>query len=1056
MNESIHCPVYHDNISKLVIRHKFQAIFRCYRFSPEQQDYFMLMSAEFVLKLLEAFGECVIDFVFQLDRITVSCAIPESAEPITLTVPGLMIEQNRQAISWAVPCVANYQPTEFEFEQLADQLREKSRDELMNELQHTNQQLAQHQVGLEQEIVRRTQDLQDSEVFARTIVDGAPSSVAIIDEQGKILLWNQTAEAIYQYQSQDVLGQHCITLLKMVMPDTLVEILQPPISIQDQAKVYGEFFEVETYTKSGVMIPVDLGVTIFVLNDRCQAALFLRDVSARKVVENELYEAREKAEEALKVKSMFLANMSHEIRTPMNAIIGMSHLALKTKLTAKQHDYLSKIHNSASLLLGIINDILDFSKIEAGKLTIENVSFELDDIFHNVSILNGQKAFDKGLELLFSVPRGLPKKLYGDPLRLGQVIINLVNNAVKFTEQGEISVSVKEVKRQAEQIQLEFIVSDTGIGMTPEQIEQLFTVFTQADGSTTRKYGGTGLGLSICQRLVELMGGTIRVESELGQGSHFIFDVWLKADQGARTVADGLPDTLDGIRALVVDDNDHALTIMGDMLDVLSHPPILVNHADKALAQIDASIAEGQPINLVLMDWNMPDMDGVEACRKIRQTVPLEYQPHIVMVTAYDKDELAHVTEELQLAGYLSKPVGQSKLFDLLVTLFGASEHPSHRSSVDHGVRPQDDLAGIRVLLVEDNEINQQIALELMAGWGMDVTVASHGREALSLLAESLNEAAGFDVIFMDLQMPVMDGYEASEHIRSIPAYDDIPLIAMTAHAMVEERERCFGLGMNDHISKPIDPNVLLSTIQKWCRAEKSAAADAPQTPEPEAADAATLTQPSPPQLSELSFLDYRNGLMRVAGNEQLYQRLLSQLIDKEHDIVPRIQKALAQEERTQATLMAHTLKGSAANLGLMRLSDIAARIEMTIKQEQDDEALAAILCEAEKHMAQLVPTLCQTLKRSEPTAQQTGTLTPAHIAVIEQLATLLAAYDNEAVAYLDEHYLFLKAVLTSTSFDACCQSIHDCDFEAASEALRKAVSIYPLDLSTVAGGEDG
>ncbi len=1056
MNESIHCPVYHDNISKLMIRHKFQAIFRCYRFSSEQQDYFMLMSAEFVLRLLEAFGECAIDFVFQQERITVSCSIPESVESRTLTVPGLMIEQDSQAISWAVPCVANYLPTEFEFEQLADQLREKSRDELMNELQHKNQQLAQHQVGLEQEIARRTQDLQDSEVFARRIVDGAPSSVVIIDEQGSILLWNQTAEEVYQYQSQDVLGQNCITLLKIVMPDSLAEILQPPLSIQDQAKVYGEFFEIETYTKSGVMIPVDLGVTIFVLNDRCQAALFLRDVSARKVVENELYDAREKAEEALKVKSMFLANMSHEIRTPMNAIIGMSHLALKTDLTTKQHDYLSKIHNSASLLLGIINDILDFSKIEAGKLTIENVSFELDDIFHNVSILNGQKAFDKGLELLFSVPRGLPKKLYGDPLRLGQVIINLVNNAVKFTEQGEISVSVREVKRQAEQIQLEFIVSDTGIGMTPEHIEQLFTVFTQADGSTTRKYGGTGLGLSICQRLVELMGGTIRVESELGQGSHFIFDVWLKAEQGARTVSDGLPNTLDGIRALVVDDNDHALMIMGDMLDVLSHPPTLVNHADKALAQINASIAEGKPINLVLMDWNMPDMDGIEACRKIRQTVPLEYQPHIVMVTAYDKDELAHVTEELQLSGYLSKPVGQSKLFDLLVTLFGSSEHPSHRSSVDHFVRPQDDLTGIRVLLVEDNEINQQIAQELMVGWGIDVTVASHGREALSLLAESLNEGTGFDVIFMDLQMPVMDGYEASEHIRSIPAYDDIPLIAMTAHVMVEERERCFSLGMNDHISKPIDPNVLLSTIQKWCHSEKSAATDVPQAPEQASVDTSTLTQSSPPQLGDLSFLDYRNGLMRLAGNEQLYQRLLSQLIDKEHDIVPRIQTALEQEDRTQAMLMAHTLKGAAANLGLMLLSDIAARIEMVIKHEQDDEALATILCEAEKHIAQLVPALCQTLKRPEPAEQQGGSLTPAHIAVIEQLASLLAAYDNEAVEYLDEHYPFLKAVLTSASFDACCQYIHDCDFEAASEALRKAVSIYPLDLSAVIGGENG
>ncbi|SJN59460.1 Signal transduction histidine-protein kinase BarA [Vibrio ruber DSM 16370] len=1050
MNEAIQCSVYNDNISKLAIRRKFQAIFRCYRFSPEQQDYFMLMSAEFVLRLLESFGDCSIDFVFQQEQVMVSCPVPEHAESGRISVPGLMIEQNKQAICWWIPCVADYQPTAFEFEQLADQLREKSRDELMSELQYKNQQLAQHQVGLEQEIVRRTRDLQDSEIFARTIIDGAPSSVVIVDEQGKILLWNQTAEVIYQYRSQDVLGQDCTELLKMVMPETLAEVLRPPISIQEQAQVYGEFFEVETYTKSGVMIPVDLGMTIFTLNDRCQGALFLRDVSARKMVENELYEAREKAEEALKVKSMFLANMSHEIRTPMNAIIGMSHLALKTDLTAKQHDYLSKIHNSASLLLGIINDILDFSKIEAGKLTIEHVSFELDDIFHNVSMINGQKAFDKGLELLFSMPRGLPKKLCGDPLRLGQVIINLVNNAVKFTEQGEISVAVNEVQRQGNQIQLEFTVSDTGIGMGPEQVEQLFSAFTQADGSTTRKYGGTGLGLSICQRLVELMGGSIRVESELGKGSHFIFDVWLKAEQGARTVSDGLPDTLDTIRALVVDDNEHALMVMGDMLDVLPHKPILVSHASEALAQIDTSMAEGKPINLILMDWNMPDMDGVETCRKIRQTVPPAYQPYIVMVTAYDKDELAHVSEELQLSGYLAKPVGQSKLFDLLVTLFGPSEHLSHRSSAKLA-RSQDDLTEVRVLLVEDNEINQQIAQELMEGWGMDVTVACHGREALTLLSQSLDDDLRFDIIFMDLQMPVMDGYEASERIRSNPAYDDIPLIAMTAHAMVEERERCFGLGMNDHISKPIDPSILLSTIQKWCHTDKPAAVDSsPEQPR------LALTHSGSSQLEKLSFLDYHNGLMRVAGNKQLYLRLLSQLIDKEHNIVPRIHTALEQGERDQAILMAHTLKGSAANLGLMRLSDIAARIEMAMKSDEEEDALAEILCEAEEHIAQLVPRLCQSLERPEPAAQSGNSLTQAHITVIHQLASLLEEYDNRAVEYLDEHYLLLKTLLTSASFDACCQYIHDCDFEAASDALRKAVSIYPLDLSIVTGVENG
>ncbi|MDW6001934.1 hybrid sensor histidine kinase/response regulator [Vibrio mangrovi] len=1053
MNELIRCAVYKDDISKLAIRHKFQAIFRCYRFSAAQQDYFMLMSGELVLQLLAAFGECSLHFVLNNESITVICPVPEGAESVRFYIPGLMSEQNHREIIWHVPCVANYHPTESEIKRLEKQLQEKSRDELMYELQLKNQQLAQHQVGLEQEIARRTKDLQASEAFSRTIIDGAPSCVVILDDQGKILLWNNTAETLYHYRSKDVLGKDCLQLLKMVLPEPLAEILQPPISIRDQKKIHGGFFEVETYTKSGEMVPIDLGITIYLLNDRCQVALFLRDVSARKIVENELNEARAKAEDALKVKSMFLANMSHEIRTPMNAIIGMSHLALKTELTTKQRDYLSKIHNSASLLLGIINDILDFSKIEAGKLSIEHVNFELDDIFHNVSIITGQKAFDKGLELLFSVPRGLPKKLCGDPLRLGQVIINLVNNAVKFTEQGEISVAVREVQRQLDKIQLEFTVSDSGIGMSREQIERLFTAFTQADGSTTRKYGGTGLGLSICRRLVELMGGDIRVESEPGKGSHFVFDVWLKTDRAGDTVPEVLPHTLEDIRALVVDDNEHALTVMGDMLDILPNKPILAGSGAEALERINEAVTTENPVNLVFMDWNMPDMDGIETSRRIRQSLPQNYQPYIVMVTAYDKDELTGAAEEINLSGYLSKPVGQSHLFDLLVTLFAPSpsERVSRKSKSDRSAKSQGDFSGLRVLLVEDNEINQQIAVELMEERGMEVTVANHGREALSLLEQSLHDSVGFDVIFMDLQMPEMDGYEASEHIRSNPAYDDIPLIAMTAHAMVEERERCLGLGMNDHLSKPIEPNLLFSTIQKWCHTAEQPVDDSPDSEENGA-----VAKPAQSPLGKVSFLDYRNGLMRVAGNESLYQRLLSQLIDKEYNIVSRIQIALEQEETERAILMAHTLKGSAANLGLMLLSDIAARIEVSIKNGEGENALALILKEAERHLAQLIPALCEALDRPEPSSHRQNHLTPESIAVIHRLDSLLEQYDGYAVEYLDEHYPLLNTLLKSASFDTCCKCINDCDFEAASQALRKAVSIYPLELTVVAGKGDG
>ncbi len=843
------------------------------------------------------------------------------------------------------------------------------------------------------DLKQKEKELLNTNHFLDTIIDSLPLMLYV--KNADTLSFDKVNRACGDFFGLSPLAMNGLTNLDIFPVNVAKALDETDTRVLRGGKPVSEIEVVQTPGKSSRYIHTTKLPMVDAYGNQSYLLGISEDITDLKQKEKQLEEALRLAEEATQAKSQFLANMSHEIRTPMNAIIGLAYLALRTELTGKQKDYVSKIHNAGKSLLGVLNDVLDISKIESGKLQMEQVDFVLEDVIGQTIGLVSQQAHDKGLELLSRLGPGIPRNLKGDPLRLGQILMNLLSNAVKFTREGQVEIQIERVSGHRNKLELQFSVSDTGIGMSAEAKARMFQAFMQADNSTTRKYGGTGLGLAISKELVEMMDGSIWVESVEGEGSVFSFKAWFEIPESAHTHSRIVPERLDGLRVLVVDDNYTAREILSEYLGQMRCRVETAESGEEALRAV-AGADQNQPFDLILLDWKMEGICGLETSTQIRNDPSIRHQPAIILVTAFGEDSLKKQAEEAMVNDYLVKPVSESMLFDALVRIFSPpAALPEGREAQPAGA----DMEGY-VLLVEDHEINQQIAVELLTSRGLRVDIAGNGAIAVEKMKNQASSADPYHLILMDLQMPEMDGFEAAYRIRAMG--HTLPIIAMTARTLPEEQEMCLAAGMNDHVAKPIDPDNLFAAIRRIALTalpEVAVAAGNNHPGDPAAAGPEGQQGQWPPSIHGI---DLEDGLRRVGHNAELYRRLLLSFADNQADTAVPVRYALRQGDLETVQRLVHNLKGVTANLGIWVVSGLCDRIERKLPQDGEEqdinreaEELEQLLRRVAWEIKERIPAdpdaKAEVKFRAEPTVQ-----------ALQKLLGMLQDSDSEAVDYYE------------------------------------------------------
>jgi len=764
------------------------------------------------------------------------------------------------------------------------------------------------------------------------------------------------------------------------------------------------------------------------------------DITESLNTQKALEETKKAAEAANIAKSQFLANMSHEIRTPMNAVIGYSHLALKSGMPDKMHDYLNKILVSGNKVLELINDILDFSKIEAGKLNIENTSFVLDEVMSDLANVVSTGGNGKEIYFFFMIPPDIPENLVGDPHRLGQILTNLVSNAFKFTERGEIEVRVALLEKIEAQVKLEFSVRDTGIGLSPEQQKRIFEDFSQADGSTTRKYGGTGLGLSISRKLANAMGGQLEVESEPGRGSRFFFSAWF----GVETVkAQPVSEVLGGRKFIITD--SRVLPWRGLMAHLeMSSASVRLVPSGRELLETLKKQPEEQVCDLVFIYIKLPDMDGVELARIIRTDPALKKRPAVVLVA--HREEFSALCNDKTIRSTIADDVIMAPITpsDMMNTVIGIFAPVLRRQGMKHFEEHdwKNQLYGVRVLLAEDNLINQEIALELLQQAGCSVRIASDGCQAVE---EIMAADVPWDIVLMDVQMPHMDGLDATRMIRADSRFAELPIVAMTAHAMSDARDRCLQLGMNAHIVKPINPEDLFQTIRRFCRPDQQI---------PKTQPVKILTAESSPENFRVDGLDVVSGMRRVMGNFSLYVKLLRRFVEEQANVSARIAQLLEQGDTTRAAQLVHAVKGVSGNLGATEVFTQAQALERCIKEARPAAQIETEVKNFSARLSSLISALRVSLPAEQPVSGEFDGQAPLQISqkLNKELPILIKLLKQSSVELIECYKNLseeLRSVCSLDEFTLLEKAIRTGEFDQAVEPLTKLAARLQIDTET-------